>query len=245
MWLDNESSDAVTYFWKRAGEAEAYPRNLERPLAMALPVALVKMPRLSLREIETWLRLRGVLFSFQCESKCVRGCLVAFGGRGIIFVDGSDLADELRFTIAHEIAHYLTDYWFPRQKAIGKYGESIANVFDGLRPPTTDERLYAVLGGTKLGVFINLMERSSATADETWKAETRADKIALALLAPPDAVIKASDVSANRFDGRVNSVVNTLTANFGLPGPMAQFYGVELLNAIGKGRSWVEAIRYG
>ncbi len=244
MWLDNDSSDAVTYFWQCAGEPENFPRSLERPLALALPVALVKMPRLSLREVETWLRLRGVPFSFQCESRAVRGCLVAFGGKGIVFVDGSDPSDELRFTIAHEIAHYLTDYWLPRQKAIEKLGMGITEVFDSLRPPTIDERLYAVLGSTKLGVFIDLMERGPAAAEETWKAETRADKVALALLAPPDAVLKASDLGADRFAERLDSIVKTLTMSFGLPKPMAQFYSVELLNAMGKGRSWVEAIRY-
>jgi hypothetical protein len=242
-WLDNESSEAVSLFWKNAGEPEDFPRNLERPLAIALPIALVKMPKLYLRDVETWLRLRGVLFSFQCESRAVRGCLVA-SGKGVIFIEGSDPNDELRFTIAHEIAHFLNDYWIPRQKAVSKLGNSITSVIDGLRSPTVNERLYSVLGGLNIGIFINFMDRSPASEAKTWKAENQADKIALGLLAPSDAVLKKAELGATRFSERLESITKTLIIDFGLPKPVALFYGIELLNSIGKGRSWVETIRH-
>lgn len=244
MWINNDNNDAITNFWEYAGELEDFPRSLERPLAVALPVALVKLPKLTLHEIETWLRLRGVPFSFRCNSRAVRGCLVAFGGKGVIFLEGSDPSDEQRFTLAHEIAHFLVDYWEPRQKAISKLGDDISSVFDGRRPPTVNERLYAILSSTNLGIYIDVMERSSASEADTWRVENQADKVALALLAPPDSVLKISDLSSGKFDDRLNSITKSLIEDFGLPESISKLYGNELLNAVGKGRSWVEAIRH-
>lgn len=244
MWNNNDSSDAILYFWECAGELEDFPRSLEKPLAVALPVALVKLPKLTLHEVETWLRLRSIPFSFRCNSRAVRGCLVAFGGKGVIFLEGSDPSDEQRYTLAHEIAHFLIDYWKPRQKAILKLGDDISSVFDGRRLPTVNERLYAVLSSTNLGIYIDVMERGSASEEETWRVENQADKVALALLAPPDSVLKISDLSSGKFDDRLNSIIKTLISDFGLPESISKLYGIELLNAVGKGRSWVEAIRH-
>ena len=89
-WLDNESQDAVDLFWRSAGAFEDFPRTLERPLALALPVALVKLPRLRLKDVEHWLKARSIPFSFNCQSRAMHGCLVAFAGQGVIFVDGAD-----------------------------------------------------------------------------------------------------------------------------------------------------------
>jgi hypothetical protein len=244
MWINNDSSDAISYFWECAGELEDFPRSLERPLAVALPVALVKLPKLTLHDIETWLRLRSIPFSFRCNSRAVRGCLVAFGGKGLIFLDGSDPIDEQRFSLAHEIAHFLIDYWKPRQKAISKLGNDISNVFDGHRSPTVNERLYAVLSSTNLGIYIDVMERGSKSEAEIWRVENQADKVALVLLAPPDIVLKISDLSSSKFDERLNSITRMLTMDFGLPKSISKLYGIELLNTVGKGRSWVEAIRH-
>src|SRR5712692_3347921 len=107
MWLDTVGQDAINLFWKLSGDIETYPRNLERSLAFALPVVLVKLPHLRLWDIERWLQARGVGYQFNCQSRAVCGCLVAFGGKGMIFVDGSDPDDERRFTLAHEIAHFM------------------------------------------------------------------------------------------------------------------------------------------
>jgi Zn-dependent peptidase ImmA (M78 family) len=245
MWLDNASQDAVDLFWQRCGEIEPFPRNLERPIALALPVAIVKLPRLKLRDLESWLQRRGVAFQFNCQSRAVRGCLIAFGGKGLIFVDGTDPNDELRFTLAHETAHFIVDYWQPREKAIDKFGRAIAEVLDGLRQPTVSERVGALLTNTPIGVHINLMERDEGSGirnSEVWTIEDRADRIALAFLAPPEAVLSMVDVSATKFDQRQAVITAVLREHFGLPTPVARSYGWSLLSAIGKGPSLVETI---
>lgn len=244
MWLDNESQEIIDSFWRLAGEQEVFPRTLERSISLALPVALVKLPRLDLSTIENWLLRRNVQYLFDCENRAVRGCLVAFGGKGIVFVDGTDSLSELRYTVAHETAHFLIDYWYPRNKASIKYGPSIIEVFDGLREPSIDERVYSIINGTLKGLFTNLMDRKSQNElDETWHIENKADKVALALLAPPEAVYKVADISSRSFAERKQEIVSALISTFGLTEYIASSYGTDLLKLIGRGPSWAESLR--
>lgn len=244
-WLDNATQDLVDEFWARCGEVEPFPRTLERPLALALPLALVKVPDLQLSRIEAWLNRRRVPFSFRCSNRAVRGCLVAYAGQGVIFLDGADPADEQRFSLAHEIGHFLVDYWRPRQTTIFKLGPGIAEVLDGARPATLAERVHAILGACPVGVHINLMEREQRDDDLSGTLESvedRADRVALALLAPPEQVLGQRSPERSSFEERQVAVRESLIYQFGLPPNIANVYGRALLNAIGRGPSFLEQL---
>lgn len=243
-WLDNESQDAVDLFWRLTGAYEDFPRTLERPLALALPVALVKLPHLRLKDAEHWLRARSIPFFFNCQSRAMRGCLVAFAGQGVIFVDGADHADEQRVSVAHEVAHFLLDYWAPRQRAAVRFGPQILEAFDGQRSLTITERLSGVLQGAMLGVHTDLMERgTSSDLDRTWRIENRADRVAMALLAPPEDILSRVDHSARDYPTRLSALLGALHSSFGLPDYIARSYAAELLHSCDKGPSWAEALR--
>ena len=246
MWLDNISQQAVDRFWQRCGEVEPFPRGLERSISLALPLSLVRLPQLKLSGIESWFERRGRAFRFNCRSRAVRGCLVAFGGQGLIFVDGADADDERRFTIAHEAGHFIADYQHARESAIAKFGEKILEVFDGWRLPSVTERVHALLAGTSLGLYTDLMEREDErllARSEVWEIEDRADRIALALLAPPEEVLAMADATATTFEHRQAQMVNVLLERFGLPASIATAYARSLLISIERGPSWVESLR--
>jgi hypothetical protein len=247
MWLDNESQDAVDLFWQLAGEIEPFPRLLERPALIGLPIAIVKLPRLALRDIERWLISRNIFFSFNCQDRLVRGCLIAFKGKGIILVDGTDPIDEIRFTIAHEIAHFMLEYWLPRNQAEERFGSAIIDVMDGIRKPTVSERLYALLDGTQIGVHTDLMDRNSqngSSGSETWKIENRADRVSLGLLAPVDNVLAQVDLDVEPYQQRKENLVKILVPHFGLPAYIAEIYAADLLASLGKGPFWTESLRF-
>lgn len=246
MWLDQMSQNAIDEFWLRVGESEGFPRTLERAIALALPLTLVKLPRLRLWDIERYLQQRGISFQFDIATRPVRGCLIAYTGAGIIFVDGGDSANEQRVTVAHELAHFIVDYRIPRENAIQKIGARVVEVLDGKRAPLLKERVYGILNDAPIGTFLNLMERDAlgdAVDVNIWKIEERADRIALALLAPPPEIFARVDLNAPRFEIRYTPMVQILQETFGLPEKMSRTYAWNLLDAIGKGPSWVEHFR--
>jgi hypothetical protein len=245
--MDNYSQEAVELFWELCGRDSRFPRNIERVVALALPITIIKIPQLNLRAAENWLRQRGVPFHFGCKSRAVRGCLVAFAGRGLIFIDADDPEDEQRFTAAHEAAHFLADYWLPRQKALKKFGPNITNVMDGLRKPTTAERINAVIIGTQIGVYTDLMGRENDEPhnNEVWDIEERADSIALELLAPQDEVFSCFNLpTGGQFAQRVEKLGEELREKFGLPVSVSQSYSTALLKNAGRGRSWMESLGF-
>lgn len=241
MWLDNLSQGVVERFWQMCGEVEPFPRNLDRLVSLALPVKLTRLPHLKLEAVESWLGQRGAPFRFDCRSRSVRGCLVAYGGQGFIFIDEADPEDERRFTIAHEIGHFFVDYLLVREAAISKFGDGITQVFDGLRQPSVAERVHALLAGASLGVYTNLMERGGASGHDLWEIEDSADRIALALLAPPQDVLSQSDTSPSRFQQRLEGMAGVLKERFGLPASVARPYAWSLLESVGRGQSWAES----
>ena len=246
-WLDNASQDAVDCFWQRAGgEPTKFPRNIEPALVVALPVAIIHLPKLGINTVEHWLASRNASYRFGCADRALRGCLVAFAGRALIFIDGTDSEDERRFTVAHEAAHLLHDYLRPRQQAITSLGASVIEVLDGKRSPTAAERLHALLRNVPIGVHADLLDRAASgaeVAEMISRSENRADRIAFALIAPPRAVIAASDIATRPFDRRAAIMTDQLVLKFGLPKQVAKVYAASLLTTIGKGPSWAESFR--
>lgn len=243
MVPDGSDQEIADLFWQLAGIKEAFPRRLEHALAFAFPVTLVKLPHLRLWDVERWLSQRGTKYRFDCESRSVRGCLLAHAGVGLLFVDGTDPENEQRFTIAHEIGHFMVDYWQPRRKAIEKLGAAVVDALDGSRPLTLTERIHAMLSSVPSSTYQSLMERrSSASNDEIWRAEDRADCVALALLAPSQVVIASMNFLNEPLHRRLPMAAGTLYTQFGLPERIASAYASSLLATIGKGPTWIESL---
>jgi len=216
-------------FWAVAGTPLGWPRDLEHAVALTLPLATINLPQLGLYKIQRWLQRRGVPFEFPCQDRQVRGCLVAYRGAGAVFVDGSDPQDERRFTLAHEVSHFLLDYHLPRQRAWQQMGSSILDVLDGLRPATVEERVDGLFNLVSVAPHVHLLEQQgdgSFVRAEVWRAENRADRLAIELLAPLRAV--SSDLTnAGRtavYSSCLASAHALLTAKYGLPTPIAHAY---------------------
>ena len=116
--VDEALRSVAENFWAQVGESEPYPRNLEASVLWALPVAISKSRDLSVDSVEGWLRRQDVPFGLGCHDRNLRACIVSYGGTGLIFLDATDSEDELRFSLAHEVSHFLLDYLLPRRRAI-------------------------------------------------------------------------------------------------------------------------------
>ncbi len=230
----NEITAWAEKFWLSAGHPEEFPRSLESAVAWALPLALVKLPRLGLATMRRWLDEKKVPFEHAADDRPLRACLLARAGRGVVFLDGSDPEDERRFSVGHEVAHFVTDYLMPREKAFALLGEAGRDLLDGKRPPTPEERLGGVLRGVEVRTFTHLMGRSEAGEVcrlDILEAEDSADLLALELLAPCASVL--AWLEDQNIQWRATSAFDTATQalmrRFGLPASVAKRYGQSLV----------------
>ena len=230
---DHEAAEWADSFWTRAGRRERFPRSLETPIARALPVAIVKLPRLATFEVRQWLSRNGIRAQLLGPDRQLRGCLLAKSGRGLIILDGSDPEDERRITVAHELAHFLLDYYFPRRRVLDVLGDAGLEILNGARLPTEKERLTGALRGLAIGIYIDLMDRTaegSVTRLEVLEAEDRADRLALELLAPKAALLRRFRLAKMQLNPHiaVDTVTEILVGEFGLPRPSARDYATFL-----------------
>lgn len=225
LWI-GETAEA---FWRVGGDPGPFPRDLRAPIAWGLPVAILQLPRLRLRSIDDWLRSRGVSCSLDGGDRALRACLVARGGQGFIFLEGSDPEDEQRLSLAHELAHYLRDYWQPRQRVREQLGPAALEVIDGARAARPAEEVHALLARTPLGYQVHLLDR---TADgdyltpATARTERAADLLAYELLAPEDLLRQAvADLPTAKHPEHAEEL---LRSRYGLPPRPARAYAALL-----------------
>lgn len=241
---DYSIEHAARDFRLLVGEESEYPCDLEASIMWALPLDVRGINRLRLGDVEAVALKIGLPYSFGGTDRRLCGCLLAYNDSGIIFVDAADTESERRFTLAHELAHFLLDYRAPRKRAFDALGESIRPVLDGLRPATIEERVCAVLDDVPLGVLSHLMERPSGNVSSSavLSIESRADRMALELLAPAAAVSKdASLLYGLPYNERLLRLRHTLEGKYGLPPAIAGWYAGMALYREGEAgfRDWL------
>jgi hypothetical protein len=183
---------------------------LTHSIAVALPVAVVFLPKLSVAATADWLAKKHAGCISSTPDRALRGCLVAQRGHGFIFVDGSLDEGEQRVTLAHETGHFLQHYEAPRAEALQLLGPSIAPVLDGDRPPTSHERLRGALRGAPIGVYEHMLDRHDGVPGPTTASlEAEADLIAFELLAPTSVILRTTKPGLDCRDA--------LVARYGLP----------------------------
>ena len=206
-------------FWAAAGEPPPLPRDLERAIADAVPLSVLDRHPLTLHAVSAYLRGLGLPVAVVEPDRPLRAALYCWKGSGFLFLDAADPPDERRFSLAHELAHYLRDYDKLRRRVVKALGADGLAVLDGRRA-TTDERVRAALRGLTLAPHVHLMSRDprgQPHGDAERDAEDRADRLAFELLAPAELLRTESDTVAER-----------LVTAFGLP-PLAALHYASIL----------------
>ncbi len=144
-------------FWALAGGAPRYPCDIKIAITLTMPLELYAVPGLCVADMLDWTQKVCIAYHMPGSNRRLHGCLLADRDKGTIFYDARDSEDEQRFTLAHELAHFLLDYQAPRRRAVTILGPSILPVLDGERPPTVSERLHAVLSSVSLGAMSHFM----------------------------------------------------------------------------------------
>jgi hypothetical protein len=221
LWV----TELAREFWLLAGGAGPFPRDLRRAAPRAALLSVKALAGLSVHCVSAWLRDKGISSFAGERDRALCACLFARGGCGFIFLDADDDEAEQRFSLAHELAHYLRHYHEPRRRAVAKFGPQILDVFDGRRQPTPAERLNAMLRNIRIGEHVHLMardDRRRIASPTIASAEFDADLLGCELLAPADAVFQQTrqrTARASRLEAE-----RQLQEAFGLPPSMATWY---------------------
>lgn len=240
FWLE-ETAQA---FWRRCSIVPKYPIDIMQVILWTVPLGIVELKGLRVRAVENWFAKRGIPFASRCADRSLFGCLVAYGGKGIVFLDESAEEGDRRFTLAHEAAHFILDYEALRKRANARLGPSVMDVLDGRRLATRDERIDAMLTGVSVGTFTSFLGRGPQGEMDyhILHAENKADMLAYELLAP-EARVRARlrkesfqlSTSALR-----STLIEILITEFGLGRGPAEGYAARLLRASRTRRSLTE-----
>lgn len=217
--------DLATRLWVEVGAPPPFPRNLREVTGWLTDLTVREVPSLTLARAADHLKRAGVPCAEPLHDRPLRGCFGAHSKGGVILFDPDDEPDQLQFTLAHELAHFLRDWREPRRVAVRRFGPPILEVLDGTRPATFTERLAGALRGAPVGALTHFLERDTwgrATSDAAHEAEEAADRLAFELLAPFGAV-NPSPCDTHQ------SLVARLTSQFGLPLEQAQEYATALI----------------
>jgi|SRR5882762_7268919 len=222
------------------------PRDLQREISLALPVTIVSEAALSAFRVRSWLERVGVRHEVADQDRSLHGCLTARAGVGVIFIDDDDPADEKRFTLAHEVAHFVLDHVLPRERAMSVFGDAIRPVLDGVRPPTKEEALYSVLNRAQLGLQVHLMNRGAQGGISAWpveESEQKADRLALEIIAPARLVLERTRKYApSPSSVELTQAVQAIVGDFGVPEAAAAAYAELLLGKPRRRRSVLDLI---
>ena len=103
----------------------------------------------------------------EVSDRRVSGLVMAYRGRGVIFLDSKLDAGEGRVILAHEFAHYLLDYLQPRDRLLRRMGAELIPVLDGVRPVEPSEEWAALFAGVSLGVHTHFLARDFTPGDRS------------------------------------------------------------------------------
>lgn len=235
-------------FWKESLLPINFPINitlLEQAILLTQPISIVKLDRLSLLKITKYLRERGVSINYTLDDKELFGFVLSYNGHAYIFLNGTESSQEQCFTLAHELSHYLIDYKLPREVIIKKYGESIIEALNNKRDFTTKERLLAIINGYTLKQFTYLLDAPAVSAFDrlnVWKAENKADELAMELLAPYKIILQDinRDSIPKKYFSLEQYLPQLLQSKYGLTVHIANLYGKSLAIKISGGISLAE-----
>ncbi len=241
-WL----TETAVAFWELAGPD--CQSDFEAAVLFAMPLSLDWLPQLSLYKALEWLTQRNLPTANlrNLTDRPLRACLVAYRPDcSFVLLDASDLPAEQKFSLAHEVAHYLLDCVKPYQST-QQISPTISQVLDRQRPPTMAERIEAVLQGVRLQPHFHFMEhdgRGDIRSEAILQAEDRADRLALELLAPQEAalpLVKARLKGIPLYQARLEAAQVALINHFGLPAPVARYYAQQLVTLAGGQETFIE-----
>ncbi len=237
--------DSVRYwsdwFWKRAGGRFDYPADIAYAVTCALDVYVDEVAGLTPVSAAAHVGRKGLWLLDGVDERSLHGCVIVGRSGAAILVEKSDDEAEKRFTIAHEVSHYILEVKRRHERAADRMGREFADTLYGLREATPTERIDAWLNNTRSEAFAHFMDRADTGGygcARTQEAECLADDLALEILAPHSELTAA--VSSMEFSESLKVARRVSERRFGLPEGIAERYASRIVWRMKGGPSTAE-----
>ncbi len=220
------AAELAMEFWRDANVREQFPRELYSAVRRA-GLSVLIVAELTLEGLQSWLNGAGIICELSVPDRRLKAALYARNGEGIAFIDGSDDPDEQRYSLAHELAHFLRDYLKRRRQVETRLGADALEVFDGHRRPRPHERLDSLLRFTQIGYYLHLLdrdERGNPANATIATVEEDADRLAFEIVAPGQHIVTSVPNWCER-----DALIAALIDSYGLPAQQASRYADMLL----------------
>src|SRR4051812_27409151 len=96
-----EIVERAAEFWERSGSSPPFPRDLEPVVLLGTPLVVISLAELAPSTIVRWLSRRGIRFPLRLEDRPLDGCIVAWRGRVMIFLEKHLGPEDRRVILAH------------------------------------------------------------------------------------------------------------------------------------------------
>ena len=97
-------------FWRKILVKPTPPYDIFGAVSLVMPLDIVNLSGLTIAKIENWLWERNVTLNTGIPNRSLHGFILTFQDAGFIFIDGTDSENERRYTVAHEVSHFILDY---------------------------------------------------------------------------------------------------------------------------------------
>lgn len=194
-----------------------FPRPLDELVESSYPVSFVEVENLTLQKIISYLDGVGIKHDLHEEpdtSDPLAGFALARNGHGLLFSESQGEAGFILFTKAHELGHFLDEYWYPYIEA--QNSRSVGTLY-ACRDLPGSIQAYAA-SAPESG------KRKRLSAEEL--REAKANLFAAELLMPADQVEEIA-----KEESEQESLIQTIHSRFGvsLAAARTRLYDLKLL----------------
>jgi len=234
----------ANWFWKRAGGRPDPPVDIGYAATCALEVGIRPIDGLTPVTAADHLRRVGIECADGVDERELHGCIAVGPHGATILVEMRDDDAQRRFTITHELSHYILEVHRHHQRAERWMGQDYVDILYGSREATPTERIDAWLNGVRSSAFTHFMDRDSNGGygcGNALEAECSADRLAIEILAPrAEMVSVVSDYEKLPFRDLVDATRRIAEQRFGLPYAVAVPYVDRIAWRLTRGPSTAE-----
>lgn len=236
-------------FWLTVDQEYRDGFDIVNAIDTSVFINLRRIKELSLKKLEEWLKEMTDQEEFNIDDRHLHGALIIKGPSIFMFVEASEDEVQQRFTVAHEVSHFLLDYHLPKERAILALGKEIEDVLNGNLPPSNIQRTLSAIKGVDIAPYSFLIEKTGNGSFENWSnfnAENEADYLALELLAPRARVISETISSTKRlaYSQFTRKSKEILIEKYRIPVRIADQYASELGYSVTSGPSFLDKLGF-